>query len=147
MSCKQTTLSFVLVKMQRRKRLRSQTKEVVANVYDYFEESSRRQRTQGPLKRTFDATGVSRTSIKRLWKEKADPGGAAFSTPTKKYRFSRPLLVDDFDHEAIRRRIYHLYQAKEHVTLAKLLVVLKEDNLFCGQRSTLHILLKEMSFK
>ena len=35
MSCKQTTLSFMLVKMQRGKRLRSQTKEVVANVYDY----------------------------------------------------------------------------------------------------------------
>ena len=58
MSCKQTTLSFVLVKMQRGKRLRSQTKEVVANVYDYLEEASRRQGTQGPLKRTFDATGV-----------------------------------------------------------------------------------------
>ena len=134
MSCKQTTLSFVLVKMQRSKRLRSQTKEVVANVYDYFKEASRHQGTQGPLKRTCDATGVSRTSIKRLWKEKADPGGAVFSTPTKRYRFSRPLLVDDFDHEAIRRRIYQLYQVKEHVTLAKLLVVLKEDNLFRGQR-------------
>ena len=147
MSCKQTTLSFVLVKMQRGKRLRSQTKEAVANVYEYFEEATMCQRTQGPLKRTCDATGVSCIFIKRLWKEKAGPGGAAFSTPTKKYRFSRRLLVDDFDREAIRRRIYHLYQAKEHVTLAKLLVVLKEDNLFRGQRSTLHILLKEMSFK
>ena len=39
------------------KRLRSQTKEVVANVYDYFEQVSRRQRTQGPLKRNTDATG------------------------------------------------------------------------------------------
>ena len=40
MSCEQTTFSLVLVKMQRGKRLRSQTKEVVANVYDYFEEVS-----------------------------------------------------------------------------------------------------------
>ena len=38
-------------------------KEVVANVYDYFEELHRRQRTQGPLKETADATGVSRASI------------------------------------------------------------------------------------
>ena len=30
------------------KRLRLQTKEVVANVYDYFEEIHRYQRTQGP---------------------------------------------------------------------------------------------------
>ena len=71
MSCEQSTLFLVFVKMQRGKRLRSQTKEVVANVYDYFEEASRRQRTQGPLKRTCDGTGVSRTSIKRLRKEKA----------------------------------------------------------------------------
>ena len=39
--------------MQRGKRLRSQTKEVIVNVYDYFEDVSRRQRTQGPLKRTL----------------------------------------------------------------------------------------------
>ena len=78
------------------KRLRSQTKEVVSNVYDYFEEVSRRQRTQGALKRTADATGVSRTRIKRLRKQKVDTGGAAFSIPTKRYRVSRRLLVDDY---------------------------------------------------
>ena len=88
--------------MQRGKRLRSQTKQVCANVYDYFEEASRRQRTQGPLKRTCDATGASRTSIKRLRKEKADAGGGAFSSPTKRYIVSRRLLVDDFDCEAVR---------------------------------------------
>ena len=46
-----------------RKRLRSQTKEVVANVYDNLEELHRRQRTKGPLKRTADATEVLRASI------------------------------------------------------------------------------------
>ena len=147
MSCEQTTFSLVLVKMPTGKRLKSQTKKVVAHVYDYFEELSRCKRTQGPLKRTADATGLSRASIKRLRKEKVDTGGAAFSTPTKRYRFSRRLLVDDFDREAIRRKIYHLYQAKEHVTLTKLLLLLKRDNLFHGQRSTLNILLKEMGFK
>ena len=35
----------------KRKRLRSQTKEVIVNVYDYFKEVSRCQQTQGPLKR------------------------------------------------------------------------------------------------
>ena len=134
MSCKQTTFSLVLVKMPTGKRLKSQTKEVVAHVYDYFEELSR-------------CTGLSRASIKKLRKEKADTGGATFSTPTKRYRSSRRLLVDDFDREAIRRKIYHLYQAKQHVTLTKLLLLLKRDNLFRGQRSTLNILLKEMDFK
>ena len=44
-----TTFSPVLVKMIKGKRLRSQTKEVVANVYDYFEELTRHKRTQGSL--------------------------------------------------------------------------------------------------
>ena len=138
MSCEQTTFFHVFIKMQRGKRLRSQTKEVVANVYDYFEELHRNQHTQGPLKRTADAIGVSCASIKRLRKEKADTGGAAFSTPTKRYRHSRCLLVDDFGREAIRQKIYHLYQAKEHVTLNKLLLVLKRITSFTvrGQPST-----------
>ena len=129
------------------KEIESANKEVVVNVYDYFEELGRRKRTEGSLKRTFNATKISRTSIKRLRKEKLRTGGAAFSTPTKRYRFSRRLLVDDFDREAIRRKIYHLYRCKEHVALSKLLVVLKEDNLFHGQRTTLNILLREMGFK
>ena len=39
-SCKQTTLSFVFVKMPRRKRLRLLTKEVIASVYDYLKNST-----------------------------------------------------------------------------------------------------------
>ena len=74
MSCEQTTFSLVLVKMPTGKRLKSQTKEVVANVYDYFEQLSRYKRTQGPLKRKADATGLLRASIKRLRKEKVDTG-------------------------------------------------------------------------
>ena len=81
--------------MQREKRLRSPTKEVVSNVCDYFEEVSRRQRTQGALKRTTDATGVS-VPASRGYQKKVDTGGAAFSTPTKRYRVLRRLLVDDY---------------------------------------------------
>ena len=96
---------------------------------------------------TTDATGVSRASIKRLRKKKVDIGGGVFLTPTKRCKHSRCLLVHDFDCEAIRWKIYHLYQSKERVTFSKLLVVLKEDNIFHCQRSTLHILLREMGFK
>ena len=117
------------------------------NVYEYFEELGRRKQTEGSLKQTCDATGLLRSSIKKIRKEKVDTGGAAFTSSAKRYSVSRRLLVDDFDREAIRRKIYHLYQTKQHVTLSKLLVVLKEDNLFRGQRSTLHILLREMGFK
>ena len=63
-----------------------QTKEVVANVYDYFKEINRYKQIQGSLKRTSDATGISHTSIKRLQQENVDIVGAAFSTLTKRYR-------------------------------------------------------------
>ena len=84
----------MLVKMPTGKRLKSQTKEVVANVYNYFEELSTCQWTQGRLKCTADATRVSHTSIKGLRIEKVHTGGAVISTPTKRYRLSRHLLVD-----------------------------------------------------
>ena len=70
MSCEHATFSLVFVNMPTGKRLRAQTKEVVVNVYEYFEELGRRKQTEGSLKQTSDATKLSRTSIKRLWKEK-----------------------------------------------------------------------------
>ena len=70
MSCEHTTFSLVFVNMPTGKRLRAQTKEAVVNVYEYFEELSRCKRTEESLKRTSDATKLSRTRIKRLRKEK-----------------------------------------------------------------------------
>ena len=63
MSCEHTTFFLVLVNMPSGKRLRSQTKEVAVNVYEYFEELGKRKQTEGSLKRTCDATGLSRSSI------------------------------------------------------------------------------------
>ena len=39
-SCEQTTFSLVFVKMPKRKRLRSHTKEVIASLYDYLKNST-----------------------------------------------------------------------------------------------------------
>ena len=72
MSCEHTTFFLVLVNMPSGKRLRSQTKEVAVNVYEYFEELGRRKRTEGSLKRTCDATGLLCSSIKKIQKEKVD---------------------------------------------------------------------------
>ena len=144
MSCEHTTFFHVFSRVSEDA---NRKKTEVSNKGGCSEELNRYKRTQRPLKQTADSTGVSRTSIKRLWKEKVDTGRAAFSTPTKRYRVSRLLLVDDLDCEAIRQKIYHLYQAKEHVTLTKLLLELKRDNIFRGQRSILCILLREMGFK
>ena len=58
--------TLVFVKMTKGMTLRSQTKEVVPNVYDCLEELNKCKRTQKSLKRTADATLVSCTSMKRL---------------------------------------------------------------------------------
>ena len=63
MSCEHTTFFHVLVNMPSGRRLRSQTKEVAVNIYEYFEELGRCKQTEGSLKRTCDATGLSRSSI------------------------------------------------------------------------------------
>ena len=94
-----------------------------------------------------DATKLYVPASRGYWRRNLAKGGGAFSTPTKRYRVSWALLVDDFDRKVIRWKIYHLYQTKEHVTPSKLLVVFKEDNHFHGQRSTFNMLLREMGFK
>ena len=66
--------------------------------------------------------GISESTIIRLRRERA-VSGTDFSSPAKHYKMSRrQVVVDDFDQEAIRRRIYQVYEAKEHLTLLKLLV-------------------------
>ena len=37
-------------------RLKGQTKTIIANVYDYFNDLHRKGQSQGPVKRTADAT-------------------------------------------------------------------------------------------
>ena len=69
-----------------------------------------------------NTVGISKSTIKILQRELA-PSETDFSSPAKCYRLSRQcIVVDDFDQEAIRRRIYQVYESKEHLMLAKLLV-------------------------
>ena len=55
--------------------------------------------------------------------QEASCASTVFSSPAKRYKVSRQrILVDTFNCEAIRRKIYQLYLAKEHMTTKKLLV-------------------------
>ena len=66
--------------------------------------------------------GISESTITTLRRE-CTIGGTDISSPTKHYKLSRcQTLVDDTDREAIRKRFYQLYEAKEHLTFAKLVV-------------------------
>ena len=129
--------------MPKGKRLCALLKTVLLRVYDYFDALEQRGGGRGALRRTTEATGeptqycsfvvrmfplqyntigISESTIKRLRRERA-LSEADFSSPAKRYRVSRRrIVVDNFDREAIRRRIYQVYDSNEHLTLAKLLV-------------------------
>ena len=96
--------------------------------------------------------------------KRLEEGGNQLSTPKSRYRTCRKkIILENFDEEAIRKKIYMMY---EHVTLEKLLVnlikqymyyicidmidmiqeILKEDNLFDGETTSLHRLLQKIGF-
>lgn len=110
---------------RRGKRVRAETKTVAFNVYKYFKAQLRKGGiSTSALHRTVKATGLSRSTIVRIVGDKRRlQENEDFPTPTKRYYSSRKrILPDDFDREAIRRRIYYLYQQKVNITLKRLLV-------------------------
>ena len=109
----------------RGRRVKSQTKKVVCNVLAYFERQAKKARvSSSPLIRTVKATGLSRATIIRINREQRRlPEDVEFSSPVKRYcRIRKQVVIDNFDREAIRRRIYHLYAQKINITLNRLLV-------------------------
>ena len=61
-------------------------------------------------------------TVKRIQRE-PNYCGPDFSSPTKQYNVSRRcVLLETFDRETIKRRMYQLYEAKKDDTLWKLLV-------------------------
>lgn len=132
--------------MPKGKRVRSSAKNIICNVYDYFERQNKKQKTTTTpklCKKTADATGYSERTVNCVLKEKRGLEGGSFSTP-KRYKESRERLnvhVDSFDIEAIRCTVHAFYDRREYPTLDKLLHVLEEKELFKGGRISLWKLL------
>ena len=65
-------------------RVKSQSKEVVYNIYSYFKKLHAKGKSQAPIKRTIEATGIGETTIRSVLKEKEEKG--KFESPAKRYR-------------------------------------------------------------
>ena len=81
--------------------------------------------TIGSVSRTVKATGLSQATVKRIVRfRRRLAEGEQFPTPTKRYRAGsrKRNITDEFDREAIRRRIHYLYQQNVNITLCKLVV-------------------------
>ncbi len=87
-------------------------------------------------------------TVCRIVSDKMTIPTTTFESPQKRYDQSRQrIVVDDFDRDAIRRKIHHLYEQKQHFTLNVILEILQEGELFHGGRSSLASLLNDMGFK
>ena len=90
----------------------------VLNVYNYFKKLESKSKSKGAFEKTVDATGITQSSLSMIVEENKTKG--KIESPSKRYKkLRKTVIADDF---AIRRRIYRIYEKKEHITLSKLLV-------------------------
>ncbi|KAI5707416.1 hypothetical protein M8J77_021385 [Diaphorina citri] len=134
--------------------LKSQSREIVENVRDYFQSQCATVRESVDL--THQATKVPARTIYRIKKEKKslvctspdeDKNANFLSTPKRGGRKRTITEPGSFDRLAICQIIYNFYRRKEYPTLDKLLQALREQELFDGGRSSLQVLLHNIGFK
>ena len=89
-------------KLQSLGSLGSKTKQIVANVPRFLQESKKETSSASFIRRTVEATGVSRTTVFKIRKEQMDTG--VLRSPKRSGRGPyKP--VDDFDQTVIRNKI------------------------------------------
>ena len=130
-------------------RLTSSQKRIIINVKSFFEKEKDQQQSikrEQVVARTSIATGVGKTTIKKISKEYREEG--QFESPMKRYTMERVRLYpDDFNREALRRTVHQFYLDKDYPTLDKVLRRAKRDGIFEGGCTTLSKLLKSMFFR
>ena len=118
-------------------------KIILNKVKEFFEmekEDGKPILLQNVLMRMELATGICHKTLKKLC---ASPA----TSENIKGRKSREITFDDFDREAIIRKVHQFYQRKEFPTLDKLLAQVRRDLGFTGGRTTLWKFLKKNGFK
>jgi hypothetical protein len=90
--------------------LHSQTKQVIANIYNYLKllaDSWAAANLKSIQKTVFEAIRIGRTALSDfIRKEKSLEEGASFGSPTKKREETPVTESDQFIEDAIRRMIY-----------------------------------------
>ena len=80
----------------RGKRVNSTAKNIIFNVYKYFERESAKTKNRVPPKltnKTAEATGYGERTVRRIVAEKSTLSGATFSSPAKRYKMDRKKIV------------------------------------------------------
>ena len=102
-------------------RLVAQARNIVHNVYKYFDDQFNDTPVQDIVKMTSEATGVSQSLVQIRWQGRSSEDGVITSPPRKK--IVSPVLgnTDDFDKEVIRKEVLAFYARGELPTLELLL--------------------------
>lgn len=106
----------------RNKTLRSQSREIVANVHAFMKNEADEGTFLIDLKkvqeRVTKATGVSKRSIIRIMKEHkgvCEGLNDSFSTPEKKHKVPKRVTeIDDLDKCVIRRTVHNFYDKQKN---------------------------------
>ena len=135
----------------RGKRVNSTAKNIVFNVYKYFERESAKTKNRVLPKlthKTAEATGYGERTVRRIVAVKSALSGAAFSSPARWYKIDRKKIVmDDFDTEPLRSAVHEFYSEKKYPIMDSLLSAVKEKGIFSGERTTLWRVMRKMGFK
>ena len=75
--------------------MRSAAKAIIFNVYKYFERQASKSKYRGPsqvTRKTAEATGYSKRTVRRIVGKKASLCGGAFTSPAKqRYKVDRTV--------------------------------------------------------
>lgn len=147
------------------KKLHSQSREIIKNVYDFMKKEAQAIMKTGkcndgfivPIQkcqeRTAAACGVSRTVVQTILQEAKKMGEdgsptCSFSTP-KKYKRDKPVTgIDDFDKCVVRRTVHEVYVAERRLPTADIIRKKLEEKInFKGSDRSLRVILKSLGFK
>ncbi|XP_069973641.1 uncharacterized protein [Penaeus vannamei] len=131
---------------KRNKRIRSQTRKVIMNVYNYFRHQDERESETDVDLRIAAATGISVRSFHSI---KQQYRCGVIRSPPPRSRIS-PVLgsLDDLAKDSIRQEIFSFYEKGERPTVEALLMrVRKPPVSFSGAYSSLYKVVKQLGFR
>lgn len=99
------------------------------------------------IQKTASILGIGEASVYRIIKEYATTGNLQSPSKTKK-RFTFSEKLDEFDKQAIRKKVHSFYMKSELPTLKKVLQAVNDDEELPNfKRSTFQKILKHLKFK
>nr|XP_031841206.1 uncharacterized protein LOC116430775 [Nomia melanderi] len=145
------TLSTVST-CRRHRPLGSQAREIVYNVHAYLTENKKKFHLEyNVLESTSDATGVSRSTVNRIVRErkKSVTGeDSTFPFAPKQRGGQNKIEFSPFVEGAIRRKIHEFYLVrKEYPSVNNVLNALREDGTVTCSRESLRLKIRDLGFE